>query len=385
MMRNTKSVLLLLVLSFIVSPLPACDNGESYPKGDGKLDPYAQAQALGRGVNFGNLLDAPTEGDWSNGIVTQEAHFDLAKNADFDSVRIPIRFSDHALKKAPYTIDETFFARVDQVVNWGLSKNLRIIIDLHHYLEIQNDPEAHRARFVALWRQIATRYKDYPDTVYFEIMNEPNGELDGAIWNSILYECLFAIRKIDNHHTVIVGCPKWSAIEGLYGLTLPYDEKNAIVTFHYYLNLFCFQGKDYSEPDCATTGITWPGPPATPITPAPGLSEWAQYWIHDYNTLTNPYENPAGRGVVKLDIKRAADWGKANKRPLWMSEFCAHDGADMTSRANWTRAVREELEANNISWSIWTLLSDPCTRLYDPDTGLWFTALTNALGLSVTN
>ncbi len=80
---------------------------EPYPAGDGLLDPYAQARALGKGVNFGNLLDAaPQEGAWTGGMVILEPHFDLAAKAKagLDSVRIPIRFSDHALANPPYTM-----------------------------------------------------------------------------------------------------------------------------------------------------------------------------------------------------------------------------------------------------------------------------------------
>ena len=47
------------------------------------------ALALQRGINLGNMLEAPNEGEW--GLRVQEEYFDLVKEAGFDFVRLPIR------------------------------------------------------------------------------------------------------------------------------------------------------------------------------------------------------------------------------------------------------------------------------------------------------
>ncbi len=354
---------------------------------EGDLDPCAQARALGRGVNFGNLLEAdPDEGAWSDGILIEESHFALARSAGFDSVRLPVGFALHSQTAPPYTIDAAFLARVDQVVGWGLAHGLRMVVDLHNYAAIQSDPQGQRARFVALWQQIATQFRSAPDELYYELLNEPNSGLDAPTWNSVVAETLTAIRAIDPRHTVVVGATDWSNPDGLVGLRVPDAERNAIVTFHYYTpTLFCFQGKvSFMGNDWATTGITWPGPPASPVTPAPGVSEWVTSWIQSYNVETPPH-NPASRGVIERDVAQAVAWSRANHRPLWMSEFTAQDGADLASRARWIAAVRNELESAGIPWSFWTLLSDPGTKLYDTSTGRWTTELTDALGLAVHN
>src|SRR5690348_14976445 len=43
------------------------------------------AAALGRGVNFGNMLDAPNEGDW--GLTVRDEFIDVTAQAGFASVR----------------------------------------------------------------------------------------------------------------------------------------------------------------------------------------------------------------------------------------------------------------------------------------------------------
>jgi endoglucanase len=56
--------------------------------------------------NLGNALEAPNEGEW--GVTLQEAYFELIRNAGFNYLRIPIKWSAHALTAAPYTIDTVF-------------------------------------------------------------------------------------------------------------------------------------------------------------------------------------------------------------------------------------------------------------------------------------
>ncbi|MCS7087486.1 MAG: cellulase family glycosylhydrolase, partial [Thermoflexales bacterium] len=127
------------------------------------IDPFEMQKRLGRGINVANALEAPREGDW--GIVIEDYFFPLIRQAGFDTVRIPIRWSAHALREAPYTIDPAFFERVDWVIEQALNSDLNVVINVHHYEELFENPNAEWDRFLALWDQIATRYKDLPPTV----------------------------------------------------------------------------------------------------------------------------------------------------------------------------------------------------------------------------
>ena len=82
---------------------------------------FKQNKLLARGINLGNALDAPKEGEW--GVTLKEQYFQLIKDAGFNSVRIPVRWSAHALSEEPYTIDSSFFKRVDWAVENALSRN----------------------------------------------------------------------------------------------------------------------------------------------------------------------------------------------------------------------------------------------------------------------
>ncbi len=122
---------------------------------------FEMHKSLGRGINLGNALEAPKEGQW--GVVLKEEYFKLIKEAGFDSVRIPIRWSAHALTEKPYTIEQNFFERVDWAVKNALFRGLFVIINMHNYDEIYENPKEHSERFLALWQQIAEHYSNCPE------------------------------------------------------------------------------------------------------------------------------------------------------------------------------------------------------------------------------
>ena len=68
----------------------------------------AVAHGLGRGINLGNMLDAPREGDW--GVRLEPRFIELATR-HFQTVRLPVRWSNHAAPTADARIDEAFARR----------------------------------------------------------------------------------------------------------------------------------------------------------------------------------------------------------------------------------------------------------------------------------
>jgi endoglucanase len=284
------------------------------------IDPFESAKALGRGVNFGNALEAPKEGEW--GMVLEEQFFDLVKEGGFQSIRLPVKWSAHAMKEAPYTIDETFFKRVDWAVDNATKRGLPIVVNMHHYEELMTAPATHRPRFAALWRQIANRYKDAPGTVLFELCNEPNG-MPASLWNQILLEGLVEVRKTNPGRNVIIGGVEWNSVSTLKDLKLPAADKHLIGTFHYYSpHRFTHQGAEWVTGADAYLGTKW--------------------------------DKKQGRGAeVDFDIDRAAKWSEETGRPIWMGEFGAYSKADMPSRELWTTYVRAEAERRRITWAYW--------------------------------
>ena len=68
-------------------------------------------------------------------------------------------------------------------------------------------------------------------------------------------------------------------------------------------------------------------------------------------------------------LGKAAEWGKAHDRPMFLGEFGAYQAGDMASRARWTRCVAREAEKAGLSWAYWEFCSG--FGAYDPKAGAW--------------
>jgi len=163
--------------------------------------PFQMVEKMGRGINLGNVLSAPIEGNWAPPV--QETYFDDIAAVGFTNVRIPIRFDMHttALADVTYTdgsnnyigspsdynVETAYLDRVEEVTDWALSKGLVAIIDVHGdkwYWESYdsesaeyktgNDRLAAEDRFRAIWRDISTRFQSKSENLLYEIMNEVN-------------------------------------------------------------------------------------------------------------------------------------------------------------------------------------------------------------------
>lgn len=312
---------------------------------DAGQDAFYYNKQLGRGVNMGNALDAPREGEW--GFTLQAEYFDLIKKAGFNSVRIPIRWSAHADEQPPYAIDPEFLKRVDWAIEQAVLRGLTVVINVHHYDGMDQEPAKHLPRLKAIWKQIAERYRGQPDRVYFELLNEPHDKLSDWDWARMIPELLDVIRQSNPQRIVIVGPSQWNQLGHLEALRLPDQDRFLIVTFHYYDPFhFTHQGASWAEGSEKWRGTTWDATPQQ-------VEE------------------------IRAGFKKAADWAQKNQRPLFLGEFGAYSAADMDSRARWTRTVTREAEKLGISWTYWEFGSG--FGVYDPVAKVWREPLLKAL------
>ena len=142
---------------------------------------------MGTGWNLGNTLD--THGQWLNGKTvnafetgwgqptTKPELMQMVKNAGFGAMRIPVTWYQHM--DADNNIDEAWMNRVEQVVNYVLDTGMYCLLNVHHDTGTEGWLRADaavynntREKYIALWRQIATRFKDYGPKLLFESFNE---------------------------------------------------------------------------------------------------------------------------------------------------------------------------------------------------------------------
>jgi len=154
---------------------------------------FEMVKNLHLGWNLGNTLEAHSriftdpndpaylepdkETAWGNPVTTQEI-IDMVKAAGFKTLRVPVTWASHLGESPDYIIDEAWLNRVQEVVDYGYSIGMYVIINLHHdepywFVPDKKHEEATTAQFTALWRQVSERFKDYDERLLFEAANEP--------------------------------------------------------------------------------------------------------------------------------------------------------------------------------------------------------------------
>ncbi|MEE1177647.1 MAG: cellulase family glycosylhydrolase [Paludibacteraceae bacterium] len=150
------------------------------------LGQYETVEAMGSGWNLGNTLEAnsngtPSETVWGNPQASS-ALMKLIKNSGFNTIRIPVSYLSKIGSAPDYKIDAVWLSRVKEVVDMALAEDLYVITNIHGdgyhgvtggwlLCDAQNQTEI-KAKFKAVWQQIATTFKDYDEHLIFESMNE---------------------------------------------------------------------------------------------------------------------------------------------------------------------------------------------------------------------
>ncbi|WP_046227934.1 cellulase family glycosylhydrolase [Paenibacillus dauci] len=259
--RKYKSLLSLtmaaaLLLSLIPSAASAASTEEAVqPKAAAATNMQSYVDAMQPGWNLGNTLDATgaDETSWGNPRVTQTLIKQIAAQG-YKSIRIPVTWDTHIGAAPNYTIDPAYLSRVEEVVNWALNENLYVMINVHHdswlwisKMETQHDTVL--ARYNAVWKQIADRFKNSSNKLMFESVNEPRftdgGTTDEGKQQQMLDELNVSFHKIlrasggQNATRPLVlstleATPSQERMTALYNTMSKLNDSNLIATVHYY-------------------------------------------------------------------------------------------------------------------------------------------------------
>ncbi len=310
---------------------------------------YRAAKHFQRGMNLGDYLEA---GRWAIKIEPDE--FAAMKREGFDHVRVPVGWHRYAGAAPDFTLSSDIFARVDFVVSNVLGNGQAVMINLHHFNALDENPTNATAEFLKIWEQVAAHYKDYPAELLFELDNEPHDQATTALMNPIYAQAIALIRKTNPQRTLVVEPGGWGSIAELKNLVLPPDD-NLIVSAHCYEPFhFTHQGATWSSRDFFQTNIVFPGPPATPLEPDMGLEPkpWVLDWIRKYNT-SSADKNPSSAAAFADKLKYCRAWSDFYGRPVHLGEFGAIIKADTASRVNFYSAFRHAAESEKLGWCVW--------------------------------
>ena len=190
-----------------------------------------------------------------------EADLQFIKGTGANVVRIPLNYRHFEDDERPFAYKEAGFERLERVVNWCQEQEIYVILDMHAVQGWQNahwhsdnakgislfwhNPH-YQERFIALWRELAQRYKDRAVIAGYNLMNEPcvntpdgdypynffkNYRPDFERMNRIYRQAVAAVRAVDPKHLIFLEGDKYSVL--FEGLAAPFAD-NLVYSSHNY-------------------------------------------------------------------------------------------------------------------------------------------------------
>ncbi len=309
---------------------------------------------MNNGISIGNALDAPIGKDW--GVDIENKLFDEIKSQGFDTVRIPVRFSDYIDEN--YMLDEDFMVKVDGYIEYALSCDLIVVLDLHHFIElmdenIRQDDEYkslptdfdYMQAYYKIWEQLSERYKDYPAELIFELLNEPKDDITADVWNEMVEKSVAIVRKTNPERKIVVSTADQALLWAIDDLVLPEDD-NLVVTFHYYSPIeFAFQQDEN----------------------------------HDYENSDEVYWEPTDENIetIEYEFGKVAEFAEKNNVEIMLGEFGVVKTSPRQSRVDWIDVVTNVASDYGFSCMYWELGHN--FGIYDLETGEWDKEIVEAL------
>ena len=321
--------------------------GSCAPAAETEIDPQDVVQypiavpPISRCMNMGSALEAPKEGEW--GYTVRRDDLVRLKEAGFDTIRLPVRWSVHTEMGLPYEIDPALLARVDDIIGWTTEIGLQIVVNVHHYDLLNEDPDTHEPRLEAIWDQLSAHYIDAPETVIFETINEPHTNMSTERTDALNRRLMARLRAEHPDRWIILGTAFWGNLDALEESKPDYDPK-VMLTYHDY-SPFEFTHQGASWTDQTETGIRW------------GTRKDVA------SMMTN--------------LDSAVEVQERTRMPVFVGEFGVYQGVPVEQRALWTRTMRTGLESRGMAWCYWDFAGS--LNVYDVEIEAWLPEIKSAL------
>jgi endoglucanase len=304
------------------------------PKALGGDTPAHRAnKRLRRGVNLGNCWES-TPGEASVNFSIRD--IDQIADSGFDHIRVPVAWH-HWIDSGK--ISNKLLEQLDPILRHALQRGLVVMPVWQNHPELMADPDRHREAFLTGWKTISSHYQAWPPELFFNLLNEPSGELAEGKLTSLYAATIATIRTNNPNRILVVEPESWSTVGGLDRLQLPDDDDRIIVSIH------CYDPFPITHQGASWVGLedlhdlSFPGPPPQPVDLPATLRDRPEMpsWIADYNRLQGN-SNPGGPAAFEPLLARAAEWSKLFGRPVHIGEFGATRRMDSISRNHYAQA-----------------------------------------------
>ena len=306
-----------------------------------------QVAAMGAGVNILSGGDPYWSGQKSS---FSDEDFARVAAAGFKTVRVPLDTFKHIVDTQG-NLDPAYLKRLDHIVDLAIANHLQIILDEHNFEECAKDADGCSVLLPNVWFDLAQHYQTAPSSVMFELLNEPNGQVDAKIWNGWLPDLIATVRQFDPSRNIIIGPVMWNSSSELDNLQLPDSDKHIIVTFHYYLPMeFTHQGASWVASTQGLRGVQWTG-------------------------------SGADLDAISTSFDKVKAWGVAHDRPIFLGEYGTYGkfNPNLSQRAAWTAAVSKAADQRGFARAYWFYSDGGGFGIYDGAQKAWLAPLVKAL------
>lgn len=283
------------------------------------------------GINFSSVLEGDSAIKNPDSWVFQKKYYEIVKDRGFDHIRLTARVQMYVTDGDPnFTIDPEYLRLLSVAINHALDTGLIIILDFHH--SCYKEPE----KFLKIWEQLAEYFKDYPEELMFEIVNEPTGVSDEYL-NDLQLKAVNIIRKTNPTRGIALACNQWNGTWKMLATEWPENDDNCFLSVHnYYMMEFTHQGVDWSEPK------------------RPGHAPFSLYVANQ----------------IKEHLDFCADFQKLFGKKVWISECGVYlREADDSEVKKYIEHITKQCAAFNLPYAYWEF--NKGFGLYDMKTESW--------------
>ena len=191
---------------------------------------------------------------WLDNFVTKQ-DIDSIASWGFNSVRVAMHYNLFTLpieeENQPW--ENTWltkgFEMIDELLSWCEQNQIYLILDMHAapggqgYDAAISDYDSskpslwesiyNRNKLIALWGKLAERYQNQTWIGGYDLLNEPNWNLQDTQLRNLYVQITNKIREYDTNHLIVIE-GNWFANDHT-GLTPPWDD-NLVYSFHKYWN-----------------------------------------------------------------------------------------------------------------------------------------------------
>jgi len=347
-MYNNFSMILFAIVGLLFLTCNASDN----------IDNSAEDFSIRTGVNVSHWLSQSKKRGEERKNYIKKNDFDTIASAGFDHVRIPV--DEEQMWDEEGNKEKEAFGLLHNAINWALEANLRVIVDLHiirsHHFIAESNPlwtnPAEQEKLIDLWRQLSGELKQYPtNMVAYEILNEAVAD-DPDDWNNLIEKVIAEIRKKEPERKIVVGSNMWQIAATFPDLKIPENDKNIILSFHFYNPMALTHHLASWSPVAEYKGeVNYPGQ----IIDTSHYKELSEEVVEVMREHANGYFT---KDTLAKIMSPAIKIAKEKNLPLYCGEFGVYPTIPEEIALRWYKDVCDILNSNNIAYCHWCYKGD---------------------------